>query len=370
MLPVFAACGDDEPGAANGTESTQSSSTTSTTAATDSTATTTGADSSTTDDPITGSSAESTADDSSTSGGSTGDPEQVELEVIVAFDPAAFEFPEGLVLDGTDAIVGFAFTGAVERIALADGVRSAFAATPPPPPNTSFVTGIGLDGQGRVHAAVVSFTADLTAGIYRAQPDGGDAVLWASDPAMVFPNGLAWDKGGRLYVTDSVFGGVLTVDADGLVTPWIEDPLLAGDPSNCGGTGDIAVGANGLVWTADALLVAGNDQGVLVRVPIEDDGSAGVPEAIAGPDCELVGMDGIALDEDGSVIAALNRTNRLVRIANDGTTTVLAEGAPLDYPATVAFAGPGELIVTSFALAEFFAGGDPAPALVRVTLPQ
>ena len=33
-------------------------------------------------------------------------------------------------------------------IALADGTRSPFAATPPPPANTSFVTGVGLDDEG------------------------------------------------------------------------------------------------------------------------------------------------------------------------------------------------------------------------------
>lgn len=368
LLPILAACGDDGGLDAPGTtESTTDSSTGEpTTTAPEGTEASSGAGSTTSVDPDTSGTPDGSSDDGSTS---TGEPAQVELEVIAAFDPAAYGFPEGLAIDGDDAIVGFAFTGAVERVALGDGARSALAVTPPLPANTSFVTGVVLDAEGRVHAAVVSFTAELAAGIYRAPADGGDAVLWASDPAMVFPNGLAWDDGGRLYVTDSAFGGVFAVDTDGLVSPWLQDPWLAGDPSNCGGTGDIAVGANGVVWTEDALLVAGNDLGVLVRVPIEADGTAGTPEAIAGPDCALVGMDGIVLDDDGSVIAALNRTNRLVRIDTDGDTAVLAEGAPLDYPASLAFAGDGSLVVTSFALGEFFAMGTPAPALVRVTLP-
>lgn len=51
---------------------------------------------------------------------------------------------------------------------------------------------------------------------------------------------------------------------------------------------------------------------------------------------------------------------------------VLAEGPPLDFPATVAFAGEGEdrsLVVTNFALAEFSAMGTPTPRLLKATWP-
>lgn len=359
---VLGACTDD--GQSNGdtttgastTDAVGSSSTEGSTGATPGSTTSSGDDGSTTLDADSG------------SGDSTGGGE-VELEVIVAFDPAAFELPEGLLVDGGEAIVGFALTGAIERIALADGVRSPLAQTPPPPANTSFVTGIDRDAEGRVLAAVVSFTADLAPGIYRAPAAGGDAVLWASDPALVFPNGFAWGDDGTLFVTDSAYGGVMTVDADGVVAPWVQDPLLAGDASNCGGTSSIAVGANGIVRDGDSLLVAGNDTGVLVRVPIADDGSAGEIEVVAGPDCELAGIDGIALDDDGTVVAAINRADRLVRIATDGSHTVVAEGAPLDFPATPVFTDAGDLVVTSFALGQLLAGGDPHPALVRVHLP-
>jgi sugar lactone lactonase YvrE len=310
---LLAACGDD----GDATASTETSGETST-----DTSSTTAPGSSSDDGSITTSDGSSSEVESSdASGDSSGDTTTtgggvLELEVVAAFDPAAFELPEGLVIDGGDAIVGFAFTGAIERVALADGARTPLAVTPPPPPNTSFVTGLGLGGDGAIHAAVVSFTAELAPGIYRAPADGGDAELWASDPAMVFPNGL--------------------------------------------------------VWTDGALIVSGGDQGVLLRIPIADDGNAGTPETIAGPDCELAGIDGIALDDDGSIVAAINRSNRLVRIDDAGAIEVLAEGPPLDFPATVAFAGEGEdrsLVVTNFALAEFSAMGTPTPALLKASWP-
>ncbi|MFO0632121.1 MAG: SMP-30/gluconolactonase/LRE family protein [Nannocystaceae bacterium] len=373
LLPLLAACGDDGGDAGDdsstGTSSSDADSssggTVTASTGTQSSDASTSADGSSSGGS-TGADGSSSGDATTTTGG------EAELEVVVAFDPAAYELPEGLVIDGDEAVVGFAFTGALERVALGDGARTAYAATPPPPPNTSFVTGVTLDGDGQLYAAVVSFTADLQAGIYRAAADGGDATLWASDPAIVFPNGFAWGDDGTLFVTDSVYGGVFAIDGDGLVTPWLQDPALAGDASNCGGTSDIAVGANGLARDGDSLIIAGGDKGVLVRVPIEADGSAGAVATLAGPDCELAGLDGITLDQDGSVVAAINRSNRIVRIGGDGSVELLAEGAPLDFPASLEFAGEGDaraLYVTSFGLGEFLAGGNPAPALVRVQLP-
>ncbi len=370
FLPVMGACTTDDPQGDDTGSSSGADTSGSTTAGTTTTATT-----ATTTDGTDGTDGGSTDDASSGGGsdsGSTGGTAPLELEPVVVFDPAAFELPEGLAIDGGDALVGFAFTGAIERIALADGGRTVVATTPPPPPNTSFVTGITTDGEGQIYAAVVSFTAELAAGIYRAPAEGGDAVLWASDPAMVFPNGFAWSAADTLLVTDSVYGGVFEIDADGLATPWLQLAALEGDASNCGGTSDIAVGANGIARDGDALWVVGGDQGVVVRVPIEADGSAGVPETVAGPDCELAGLDGIVLDDDGSVIAAVNRSNRIVRVTADGDVAVLAEGPPLDFPASVAITDDGgerALVVTGFALGEFLAGGAPAPALLRAALP-
>lgn len=306
--------------------------------------------------------------------GGTGGGAAAVATVVLELDPAKYELPEGLAIVGNTAYLGYAFTGAIEKVDLANGARSAFAAAPPPPPNTAFMTGVGLDGQGQTYAAYVSFTPDAAAGVYRAPAAGGDATLWASEANMVFPNGFAWDDAGTLYVTDSAHGGVFRVAADGTAEPWVQDALLEGNPPACGQPADaLSVGANGLVWTKEALYVASSDQGLVARVPILGDGSAGGVEVLAGPDCEdLGGIDGITLDEDGSLVGAVNRSNKLVRISTKGDVEVLFEGAPLDFPASLAFAGTGAdraLYVTSFALGTFTSGGDAKPALVKVTLP-
>lgn len=311
---------------------------------------------------------------SATGGSATGGSAAATATVLTTLDPAKYELPEGLAIEGDTAYLGYAFTGVVEKVSLATGERIPFASAPPPPPDTSFMTGVGLDGQGQLHVAYVSFAPDATPGIYTASASGGDATLWASNANMPFPNGLAWDDAGALYVTDSAYGGVFRIARDGAVTPWIQDALLAGDPPACGQpAGSLSVGANGLVWTKEALFVASSDQGLLVKVPILAGGAAGAVEIVAGPDCDdLGGLDGIVQDEDGSIIGAVNRSNKLVRVGLDGSVDVLFEGAPLDFPASVAFGGKGAdraLYVTSFALGSFSSGGDPKPALVKVTLP-
>ncbi|NUP12463.1 MAG: hypothetical protein HOW73_40985 [Polyangiaceae bacterium] len=292
------------------------------------------------------------------------------VEVVTAFDADAFELPEGLAIRDGDAYLGFALTGAIDRFELPSGARSAFANAPPPPPNTSFLTGLTFDPAGNLYGAYVSFTADAAPGIYRAPAAGGEATLWATHPQMVFPNGFAWDDDGRLYVTDSSVGGVFRIDADGEVELWASDPLLEGDLEACGPHGDLAVGANGLVFKDGAFYVASSDKALLARIPLEADGGAGVLNVVGEANCdELAGIDGMTLDDDGTIIAAINRSNRIVRIGEDGAVEVLAEGAPLEFPASVELAGEGDeraLYVTSFALGALLAGEEPHPALVRI----
>ncbi len=358
LLATLAGCADDGDPAAMGDTGSSSSSTATTDDVSTTAATTTAT---TTEDPDTSGDPTTSSTDTS-----TGEPVAPQVEIVVAFDPDAFELPEGLFVAGGDAIVGYAFTGALERVALADGSRTALGATPPPPPDTSFITGVTQDPDGRTYVALVSFTADLQAGIYRTDVDGGEATLWASDPAIVFPNGFAWDDAGRLFVSDST-GSILTIDAAGEVTPWFADEQLLGDPMACDQQAAFTVGPNGIAWTADALWVASSDRGLLGRVAIEGDGSAGALEIVAGPDCTIGGIDGIVIEADGTVVGAVNRQDKIVRIDGAGTITTLVEGEPLAFPASLDFGDDGALYVTNFSLDDLFAGAKQTPSLVRIT---
>jgi DNA-binding beta-propeller fold protein YncE len=142
---------------------------------------------------------------------------------------------------------------------------------------------------------------------------------------------------------------------------------LRGDAKACDGAGPgFAIGANGIVVEPDAVYVVNLDQATLLRIPRESGGAAGAPEIVAGPDCEtLGGADGLVRSPDGSFVVAVNRQNKLVKVASDGRVTTLASGAPLDFPASVAYRGD-TLFTTNFALQSASAGLPAHPGLVRV----
>ena len=101
---------------------------------------------------------------------------------------------------------------------------------------------------------------------------------------------------------------------------------------------------NGCCLTAagDALLVVESHTRRVVRVPIMDDGSAGVPELVA----DLTGSqpDGIALAADGTLFVGCYRPDRVWRIPPGGTPEIWFEdpdGVVLNQPANPVFVGDG-----------------------------
>ena len=203
-------------------------------------------------------------------------------------------------------------------------------------------------------------------GIYRVPAAGGQATLFASSNLMVFPNALDFD-GTELYVTDSASGRVFEIIQQGqqtLPVVWSQNALLQGDMAACGGTGaPFAIGANGITHDANNRYVAVTDFGRIVRIPIDPQtGMAGTPVVHAESCTDLQGVDGIALDSDGSIIAVRNGpSNTMVRVSADGQTfTPLHVGAPLDGPASIVIDG-SRLLITNSA---FFSGATGNPSLV------
>ena len=186
---------------------------------------------------------------------------------------------------------------------------------------------------------------------------------------MLVPNGLATSRGGTLYATDSLLGQVWRLSRDGTsAEPWLTHELLAGCV-----TGQL--GANGIAVRGPWILVANSDRGVVVRIRILPDGSAGEPEIVAGDaDCdvtdELWSLDGVAFDRRGDVYATLVLQNRLVRIDRHGRVeTLLTADDGLWNPASLAFGtGPrtGGLYVTNYAVLPPVPPTTPGPALLRV----
>lgn len=290
-----------------------------------------------------------------------------QAELVAPFDAAAGELPEGLLMTRDTAFVGFAPTARVGKVDLETWKTSTFGQLPTPVPGKGFMTGLAQAPSGEIYAALASFVPDVQAGIYKLPKDGGAAALFAKDDALSFPNALAFESDGTLFATDSGSGSIFRVGVDGHAERWATGDALTGDKDACGGKGPgFAIGANGLVVERDAVYAVNLDKATLVKVERTADGKAGTVTTLAGPDCDaLGGADGLARGEGGAFIVAVNRQNKIVRISASGSVDTIVSGAPLDFPATVAYEGT-TLFATNFAFMNASAGKPAAPGLVRI----
>jgi gluconolactonase len=194
-----------------------------------------------------------------------------------------------------------------------------------------FMLGLAADADGRIYAC-----------------DNGHSVVWRIDletlhrdvfaagseerPIRV-PNWGAFDASGNYYLSDS--GGWKAADGllwcvrpGGLCEVWSEEPRnfpngLAVDPHR------------------PRLLVLESSPGRLVEIPIREDGTAGPLSVL----CELPGTvpDGVAVQQDGSLLIACYRPDRIYRWTEAAGLEVFAddpEGTVLAAPTNLVFVGP------------------------------
>jgi sugar lactone lactonase YvrE len=218
---------------------------------------------------------------------------------------------------------------------------------------------------------VAHLSADGTQQLYRGQlPDGGD----------LRPNGIALLADGSFLLAHlgAEHGGVYRLQRDGQITPWLLDvqgralpptnfvlndsmgrtwvtvstrlaPRSLGYRRSCNDgfivcvspDGGAKIAADGLGYTNE---VAVHPNGLwlyvnetfarrLSRFSINSDGSLGVKELVAefGPG---VYPDGLAFDEDGYAWVVSIVSNRLIRVAPDGSQTLWLEDADAPHVAT------------------------------------
>jgi sugar lactone lactonase YvrE len=229
--------------------------------------------------------------------------------------------------------------GQVERIDPKTGARTPFGA---PLDTPGLFTGLAFDDHGTLYVANATFSDDPPAGIYRVDATGTPTLVLPM-PADSFPNGLAFHEG-ALYVSDSAHGAIWRWQP-GKATPtepWLEDDHLApGDPEE--------LGANGIVFRGDEMLVAVYDAGRIVNVPVKHDGKPGKLEVLR-EDPLLETADGLSLTKDGTLWIAANgpTTGRLLTLGRNDKLTVVADQTEwLDYPTQPVIAdtrGPGDTV--------------------------
>jgi len=167
---------------------------------------------------------------------------------------------------------------------------------------------------------------------------------------LAFPNGMAEDRHGNIYVTDSLLGSIYRFSEDrSQLTLWFKHAALVSNNPNQ------PVGANDLALDADEHFLyvdnAGNRQ--VLRVPIDEDGRPGAIQLFAdGATIEsklgLVGpvvlyyADGMQFDVRGNLYVMSNISNEIQVFSPDGGLAQRYRGVgsnALDFNASPVFKG-------------------------------
>jgi len=207
------------------------------------------------------------------------------------------------------------------------------------------MVGMAVDEADNLFVAVASFDP-ATHGIWKVDRHG-NAALFAKLPpetnpygggytGLGFPNGMAFDDEGNLFVTDSYMAGIWKITRFGKVTFWLQDPMFDYAPNAFNGY-SYFYGANGIEFDRGTMYVTSTDLGLIARISMPA-GNAKPHARIFVRDPSLIGADGLAFDADHHMYVAIDYQNTLVRISPRGTITTLATATDgLDFPASPSF---------------------------------
>ena len=184
--------------------------------------------------------------------------------------------------------------------------------------------------------------------ILRINPRTHEVKTVAS--GLAFPNGMAEDRNGNIYVSDSLLGAIYRFSEDrSRLTLWFKDPaLLSRNP-------DQPVGANGLAFDANERFLYVNNTGnrQVLRIPFDEDGKPGriqlfadgatieQQQGLSGP-VILFFADGLQFDVRGNLYVMANIANEIQVFAPDGKLVQRYRGVgnnALDFNASAIFKG-------------------------------
>ncbi len=290
--------------------------------------------------------------------------------------------PEGLTID----FQGHFYTGSA-KVGSSPGAVCEFSssgafiksiAIPAGPGHVVSLLGVLSEGTHTVFA--LDFADTLLPGstgtngrVLSVDTNSGAVTTLAS--GFSFPNGIAEDLLGNLYVTDSFQGTITRLAQDGShKTVWSADPLLAGNHAAA-----LPIGANGIAFDLffQNVYVSNTSNQRIIRFPVQHDGSAGTPvifadgptiDAHQGTTLALDGADGIAFDLFGNLYVAANANAEIQVISPSAQLVARYANAtlPVDVPASLVFLG-NQLYFTNLSL--FDGGVNSSIAVLQTQLP-
>jgi sugar lactone lactonase YvrE len=293
------------------------------------------------------------------------------MHTIVTFDPTLGELPESITADDHDNLY-VSVAGSVRKIDPSHALST--VATLPLPPG-AFSGGVKVGPHGSIYVASGAFSPSPNAAfVWRIS--GGAVTAFAELDPNGFPNDLALDDDGSVYVTDSFLGRIWKVGRHGGVSVWLSDPLFDGNVA-APALPIHAFGADGIVFDKEKknLYVTNLDFGTILRIPLDSHGRPGRIEVFAD-DTRLKGADGLAFDDKGNLYVAVNAQDQIVVIDKHARLDVVEQGSPLDGPSSLVF-GTGEcdrttLYLSNFAIARATGAkpGTPEPAILSFEVPH
>ncbi|MBW4645691.1 MAG: gluconolactonase [Goleter apudmare HA4340-LM2] len=192
---------------------------------------------------------------------------------------------------------------------------------------------ITLDGNQQIHASVagkvsgIAFTTngDLVVPGWNANSIPVVSLITADGkvetlltlPEAIFPNGITPLSATQYLLADSYRGAIWLIDiAQRTASIWLEHPLLERSNSE-----SIIPAANGLKRFGDYLYVSNTEKMLLLKIPMSTGNTAGEPEVFV----EQTNIDDFAFDVEGNLYGATHIYNSVLRIATDGSTTIIAQ---------------------------------------------
>ena len=147
--------------------------------------------------------------------------------VFKSLDAAQGQLPESITTDDSGNI--YLSMGTTVGKISPSGVLTTFATLPIDA--ASFVTGLKFGDDGHLYAGSAGFTpSPASAFVWRISPSGAHVEEYAELDPNGFPNDLAFDDDGNLYVTDPFLGQIWKIDeCDQEPEVWLKSPLL--DPN-------------------------------------------------------------------------------------------------------------------------------------------
>jgi sugar lactone lactonase YvrE len=167
---------------------------------------------------------------------------------------------------------------------------------------------------------------------------------------LAFPNGMAMDRHGNIYVADSFLGAIYKLSKEtSQLSLWFKDPaLVSNNPNQPVGANDLAFDRNQHFLYVDN---AGNRQ--VLRVAFEEDGSAGKLELFADgatidkelnlpSPTALYYADGLQFDVRGNLYVMANIADEIDMFSPQGKLVHRYSGTgtnALDFNASLVFKG-------------------------------